>query len=1174
MKKIFSIIISLLMVCMFTLTACNTNDTPHRCSSKCSVCQLCTDEDCTDSACSNKCQGHTPAPGTHTCESVCPICQKCTDASCSEAVCADKCLGHNSVEDGVLEFVTNTANYLAEAHDGISAAVEALGGSVDLSYENPIFPSGDALSASIDATSSGDDDEEMMPCGKCGEVMVTVSQKYCDACRAAMDGEQIPAKQYSWAEQLEQYILFNSIARKIKLIVGATEYYTEYDFPFPTEEETALVGTIKFEGEFTKLLKEIDQYDISADADDFYILEELRYEDGLFDPETGNLDKEQEGKTLVSKTVRGYKYSGNTLTTTYYTVIYDLYDGSEIVSDVVYVDYTLDGNNFYYEKYTMEQGQKVVVDMFDIVKSGEASESEETVYYVQMMLYGEEITGEPAVYFEEAMDIADQWTRYVDQQMGTGNHQLVPTKAYVNASIRTLHPFVVCDMYYFRDYDYVVGGYESSCEIISSPENEWDEQHYEYVYTRGESAGLPTSWKEGYTTDFGANLEGMIEESLFEKYAETLIFRAIQQVELSVGEKKYSPFKLKENSTMMDVNDQYEIVSSYADDVTYSYFSSNESIASVSDWGNITTGNTEGEAVITVMRGKLVRYFYVSVRAELVVESPEEMIVRYGTDEHAIFNAYSNQNLDVTFSSDNEEIVTIDETGYMTIHAIGTTMVRATASTGKEATMVVRAIDMVEFEGIDVYDEETETWVSIGAWSYRKPYTGKTIVNYDVVLQSNTDYHFKFVGIDTEGQSLGVFRFNGEVQDPAIVVSEWYDDPESGTIVWNHRNINFKTAGAYKITVLYPTQSGWGWEYINGEQLEYGIGATEEIVLEINVTVDQNFTYRFDQESNTYFVKDYDGLIAWYEAQKLDKTLNLTLEADITMANYYSFDLDLNGQYDSNWGADTLKYEGVVDGQGHSIIGLFMWQNTVGPKIHYNSLGFVSSLTNGGVVKNLNMVGGQIHINGRAGGIVGSIGSGCAVINCTNRNLVEATTSSGGIASSCYGTIMACINYADITPIDGGYAGAGGITADATTTRGLCIVACINYGNVSGGRWTNGVVGNANYATRLYGTFNSGTITTDSDDNAGYAIAVTTLGNPPYYGACYYTEGQGHSKLNYVDGTTITYEQAMEAINAEIEKYNNNSYYAIDCEYRFVLNTDPETSEAYPLILQEVTDAQ
>ncbi len=81
------------MMCSFTLTACkgNDNDTPHTCESKCSVCQLCMDDDCADSACSNKCQGHGEQ---HTCESVCPTCNKCMDATCTEALCTDKCLGH------------------------------------------------------------------------------------------------------------------------------------------------------------------------------------------------------------------------------------------------------------------------------------------------------------------------------------------------------------------------------------------------------------------------------------------------------------------------------------------------------------------------------------------------------------------------------------------------------------------------------------------------------------------------------------------------------------------------------------------------------------------------------------------------------------------------------------------------------------------------------------------------------------------------------------------------------------------------------------------------------------------------------------------------------------------------------------------------------------------------
>ena len=240
MKKFFSIILSLLMMCSFTLTACKNNDTPHTCSSKCSVCQLCTDEDCTDSACNNKCQGHG---AEHTCESVCPICGNCQDATCQEDECEEKCAGHEQSEMTAAQFVANTSNYLTDANEGISAAAAALGGNIELSYAEPFFPMAATMSARTTTLSSGVkllsarmynagnsivllSDTEMMMCGKCGQVEVTVEQKYCDACKEAMGGQTNP-KNYSMGETLEQYIIFNSVARKIQLIVGATEYYTE-----------------------------------------------------------------------------------------------------------------------------------------------------------------------------------------------------------------------------------------------------------------------------------------------------------------------------------------------------------------------------------------------------------------------------------------------------------------------------------------------------------------------------------------------------------------------------------------------------------------------------------------------------------------------------------------------------------------------------------------------------------------------------------------------------------------------------------------------------------------------------------------------------------------------------------------------------------------------------------
>ena len=72
---------------------CKGHLPPHECESICEECGKCTDTECTEAVCADKCQGHTPP---HACESVCEVCGKCTDSECAEAVCAEKCEGHES----------------------------------------------------------------------------------------------------------------------------------------------------------------------------------------------------------------------------------------------------------------------------------------------------------------------------------------------------------------------------------------------------------------------------------------------------------------------------------------------------------------------------------------------------------------------------------------------------------------------------------------------------------------------------------------------------------------------------------------------------------------------------------------------------------------------------------------------------------------------------------------------------------------------------------------------------------------------------------------------------------------------------------------------------------------------------------------------------------------------
>ena len=118
------------------------------------------------------------------------------DEACTEAVCEEKCAGHEQSEMTAAQFVANTANYLTDANEGISAAAAALGSSIELSYADPFFPMATSMSASAAASSRGvkslsarqhnagnsiillsDAEEEMVMCAKCGKVEVPAGPK-------------------------------------------------------------------------------------------------------------------------------------------------------------------------------------------------------------------------------------------------------------------------------------------------------------------------------------------------------------------------------------------------------------------------------------------------------------------------------------------------------------------------------------------------------------------------------------------------------------------------------------------------------------------------------------------------------------------------------------------------------------------------------------------------------------------------------------------------------------------------------------------------------------------------------------------------------------------------------------------------------------------------------------
>ena len=87
--KFFAVILSL-MVFLGSFTACDfllssqqpASSSTHTCESICQECGKCTNEECTDDVCAEKCECEAvESEPEHECESVCPTCNKCLDAA-------------------------------------------------------------------------------------------------------------------------------------------------------------------------------------------------------------------------------------------------------------------------------------------------------------------------------------------------------------------------------------------------------------------------------------------------------------------------------------------------------------------------------------------------------------------------------------------------------------------------------------------------------------------------------------------------------------------------------------------------------------------------------------------------------------------------------------------------------------------------------------------------------------------------------------------------------------------------------------------------------------------------------------------------------------------------------------------------------------------------------------
>ena len=237
------------------------------------------------------------------------------------------------------------------------------------------------------------------------------------------------------------------------------------------------------------------------------------------------------------------------------------------------------------------------------------------------------------------------------------------------------------------------------------------------------------------------------------------------------------------------------------------------------------------------------------------------------------------------------------------------------------------------------------------------------------------------------------------------------------------------------------------------------------------------------------------------------------LTADIDLKNYCHAAED--GKELLSWipiGNDNYRWEGKMDGQGHTISNLYIKtaQNYVGLFGFTDGATIQDLIFDNAKVENVNTTGtntsytgilagnaygdSPAHIKGikttnnctvigqnDTGGIVGR--AKINLENCENRSSVKGTGSVGGIAGDSFErNIKRCTNYGTVEN-DGSY--IGGIIGYAYETS---IEDCANYGKITSTGWfVGGIAGLAN--SSVQNVFSYGDVTnTNENDNPGIII--------------------------------------------------------------------------------------
>ena len=453
--------------------------------------------------------------------------------------------------------------------------------------------------------------------------------------------------------------------------------------------------------------------------------------------------------------------------------------------------------------------------------------------------------------------------------------------------------------------------------------------------------------------------------------------------------------------------------------------------------------------------------------------------------------------------------------------------------------------------------------ITVTAWW---PYTAGETTPPAVKVKANQSAQKDFEGSDlivADGQTVTygspTLRFTHRTARVTIVLTDYTEGLASVRLTGlstegdNPAEITPYDKGSNTYTAIVAPQSvAAGTAFItctftNGKTFVYKMkNATDwqaggEYTYTVSLAAAKDLGYTIES-NGSYTVTSADGLMNVAELVNGGKTdINITLDKNI----------DLTGKDWTPIGTDyDNSYKGTFDGGGHTITGLTFTTND-------EFAGLFGWLNRAGSVKNVVMEGVQITSNqiygGSIGGVVGY--SWGTIENCSVSGSVSGTICAGGVVGIQWeASITGCSSSATVK----GMVQVGGVAGE--TNSGATMAACYATGNVTieidpinnilGG----GLVG-FNAGSSVLACYATGNVTSTGSSTGNVYIGGFLGGNYTTVTACYWKnnheQGIGYNKegiapeATKVDGTGVTWQNAVDAMNTALQKAGSEWRYEL-----------------------------